>query len=187
MKKAGCLDKSQRFCFFISTGRAYFSELIIITIWRLHARAGFRKEVGKMKSDRFIFRLFFLLAGLVLMLPMSSSGAAYPVAVTDASQHKLFFPQKPQRVVCLVPYITEMLTAGIRSGTEVLVGLIQQDLTLNSGLGLRKKNEGDGSQSGGDKGFLLGTAYQLKDGRVIYVPNELNEELMDGLKSTTRL
>jgi hypothetical protein len=35
---------------------------------------------------------------------------------------------------------------------------------------------------GGDEGFELGTAYQLKDGRVIYIPSELNEEMMDGLK-----
>jgi len=72
------------------------------------------------------------------MLPSSSSGAAYPMAVTDASQHKLFFSQKPQRVVCLVPYITEMLTAFGQG--QVLVGLPRQDLTLNSGL--RKKNVG---------------------------------------------
>ena len=35
---------------------------------------------------------------------------------------------------------------------------------------------------GGDEGFELGTAYQLKDGRVIYIPSELNEEMMDGFK-----
>jgi len=91
-----------------------------------------------MKSGHFIFRLFFLLAGLVLMFPMSSPGAVYPVAVIDAFQHKLSFSQKPQRVVCLVPYITEMLTAFGQE--QMLVGLTHQDLTLSSGL--RKKNVG---------------------------------------------
>lgn len=30
---------------------------------------------------------------------------------------------------------------------------------------------------GGDEGMRLGTAYQLKDGRVIYIPDEMAEEL----------
>ncbi len=29
---------------------------------------------------------------------------------------------------------------------------------------------------GGDEGFELGTAYQLKDGRVIYIPGEKNQK-----------
>ncbi|CCK81594.1 MULTISPECIES: DUF2149 domain-containing protein [Desulfobacula] len=33
---------------------------------------------------------------------------------------------------------------------------------------------------GGDEGFELGTAYQLKDGRVIYIPNGTNQE--EGIK-----
>ena len=32
---------------------------------------------------------------------------------------------------------------------------------------------------GGDEGVKLGTAYQLKDGRVIYIPDELNGDLMN--------
>lgn len=32
---------------------------------------------------------------------------------------------------------------------------------------------------GGDEGVKLGTAYQLKDGRVIYIPDELKEDIMN--------
>jgi|LGVE01.1.fsa_nt_gb hypothetical protein len=35
---------------------------------------------------------------------------------------------------------------------------------------------------GGDEGVKLGTAYQLKDGRVIYIPDELSEGLIDEIK-----
>jgi hypothetical protein len=35
---------------------------------------------------------------------------------------------------------------------------------------------------GGDEGVRLGTAFQLKDGRVIYIPDEMNGQLMGGPK-----
>ena len=77
-------------------------------------------------------------AFVMLMTPVLSWSAPMPIKVTDAAQRQLNFASKPQRVVSLVPYITEML---VRFGQEeVLVGLTRQDLTLNSGL--RKKNVG---------------------------------------------
>ena len=88
-----------------------------------------------MIPDRFIFRLFLLLVGLILLLPMSSSGSDFPMEVTDAAQNKLRILEKPQRVVSLVPYITEMLLAFGQD--RALVGLSSQDLTLRCAL--RKK------------------------------------------------
>lgn len=41
-------------------------------------------------------------------------------------------PQKPRRVVCLVPYVTEMLVAFGQQ--DLIVGLSEQDLVLNRGL-----------------------------------------------------
>ena len=35
---------------------------------------------------------------------------------------------------------------------------------------------------GGDEGMKLGTAYQLKDGRVIYIPDELSQGIEDEIK-----
>lgn len=36
-----------------------------------------------------------------------------------------------------------------------------------------------GKKIGGDEGVRLGTAYQLKNGRVIYVPEEISKEMID--------
>lgn len=91
-----------------------------------------------MSSDFFIFRIRFFLVGLILLLPMPSLGATFPITVTDAFQNKLYVEKKPQRVVSLVPYITEMLVAFGKG--QAIVGLTRQDLTLNCGL--RKKNVG---------------------------------------------
>jgi iron complex transport system substrate-binding protein len=91
-----------------------------------------------MKLCRFIFRLSFLFVGWILTLPMSSAGAEFPMVVKDSYQNKLHIQRKPQQVVCLAPYITEMLLAFGQD--QVLVGLTRQDLTFNRAL--RKKNVG---------------------------------------------
>ncbi|RZB36577.1 MAG: hypothetical protein SRB2_02073 [Desulfobacteraceae bacterium Eth-SRB2] len=91
-----------------------------------------------MNLDFFIFRIRFFLVGLILLLPIPSFGATFPITVTDAFQNKLYVENKPQRVVSMVPYITEMLVAFGQGQT--IVGLTRQDLTLNCSL--RKKNVG---------------------------------------------
>lgn len=37
-------------------------------------------------------------------------------------------------------------------------------------------------KAGGEEGLKLGTAYQLKDGRVIYIPEDMAEGLADEIK-----
>lgn len=91
-----------------------------------------------MTPDRFRSRLCFSLAALILMAPMSSAVAEFPMVVTDSCRNKLHIHAKPQRVVSLVPYITEMLLVFGRNQT--IVGLTRQDLTLHSAV--RKKNVG---------------------------------------------
>jgi adenosylcobinamide amidohydrolase/ABC-type Fe3+-hydroxamate transport system substrate-binding protein len=91
-----------------------------------------------MKLGRFIFKLCFFLAALILTQPMSSLGTVFPMSVTDAYQNKLRILEKPQRVVSLVPYITEMLLAFGQD--QALVGLTRQDLNLHRAI--RKKNLG---------------------------------------------
>ena len=60
------------------------------------------------------------------------------MALTDSCQNRVHISEKPQRVVSLVPYISEML---LTFGQEkVLVGLTRPDLILHSGI--RKKNVG---------------------------------------------
>ena len=77
-----------------------------------------------MKLGRFIFKLCFFLAALILTQPMSSLGTVFPMSVTDAYQNKLRILEKPQRVVSLVPYITEMLLAFGQD--QALVGVTRQ-------------------------------------------------------------
>lgn len=92
-----------------------------------------------MKSFRlYMAAALFFTGCLVLTLPVPSAGAAFPMAVTDASQHTLRFSEKPQQVVSLVPYITEMLL--VFGQDQSLSGLTRQDLTLYSAV--RKKNVG---------------------------------------------
>ena len=91
-----------------------------------------------MRKDYFIFRLWFVLIALILMLPTSSWGAVFPVEVSDSHQNRLHISEKPKRVVSLAPYITEMLLA--LDQEKALVGLTREDLMLNSSL--RKKNVG---------------------------------------------
>ncbi|CCK81590.1 adenosylcobinamide amidohydrolase [Desulfobacula toluolica] len=81
-----------------------------------------------MRSDNRRLSLCFFLTGLILMLPLPCSGGAFPLTVTDSAQNKLIIQKKPRRVVCLVPYITEMIGAFGRE--QVLVGLTRQDLVL---------------------------------------------------------
>lgn len=91
-----------------------------------------------MKSYRCIFELSLFLAGLGLMMPVFSVGAVLPMTVQDASKNQVHFSTRPQRVVCLAPYITEMLAAFGRD--QAIVGLTRYDSVLNSGL--RKKTVG---------------------------------------------
>ena len=91
-----------------------------------------------MRKEHFVFRLWFVVVALVLMLPASSRGAPFPIEVTDSSEKMLHISEKPRRVVSLAPYVSEMLLAFGRE--KVLVGLTRQDLILNSAL--RKKNVG---------------------------------------------
>ena len=86
-----------------------------------------------------VIKIIFLLAGLLLLAPVVSPAAVFPLWETDAVGSKVSFSTKPRRVVCLAPYITEMLPAFGRE--SVLVGLTRQDLILNSGL--RVVNVGD--------------------------------------------
>ena len=72
------------------------------------------------------------------MLPTWSRGAVFPIEVFDFRHNRLRISEKPQRVVSLAPYISEMLLALGRE--KILVGLTRQDLTLNSAL--RKMNVG---------------------------------------------
>lgn len=81
-----------------------------------------------MRSDVFVLRFLFFLAGLFLMPPVPCSGGTFPLTVTDAAQHTLTITAKPRRVVCLVPYVTEML--GAFGQEQTLVGLTRQDLIL---------------------------------------------------------
>lgn len=87
-------------------------------------------------SSRLSFFPAFLLVLALLSGP--SSGATFPMKVADTLQHTVTLPATPQRVVCLAPYITEMLVAFGRE--TVLVGVTRQDLILNRAL--RTKNLG---------------------------------------------
>ena len=91
-----------------------------------------------MITVRPFFAWFVLLTALVLMPLPPASGADFPVTVTDARRQQVRFAAPPQRVVSLVPYVTEMLLA---FGQErVLVGVTRQDLTLKNAL--RKRSVG---------------------------------------------
>jgi ABC-type Fe3+-hydroxamate transport system substrate-binding protein/adenosylcobinamide amidohydrolase len=48
-------------------------------------------------------------AGVIILLLVVSKAWSYPVQFTDDSGHSIAIEQSPQRVVCLVPSITEML------------------------------------------------------------------------------
>ncbi|WP_319524922.1 adenosylcobinamide amidohydrolase [uncultured Desulfosarcina sp.] len=77
-------------------------------------------------------------ACLAAMFPAPASGAGFPLSITDATQRQVLFSASPQRVVCLAPYITDMLS---EFGQErILVGLTREDLLSHSAL--RKSNIG---------------------------------------------
>ncbi len=86
-----------------------------------------------------VLKVIFILAGLLLLMTAASPAAVFPFWETDAVGSRVSFTTVPQRVVCLAPYITEMLPAFGRE--SILVGLTRQDLILNSGL--RAVNVGD--------------------------------------------
>ncbi len=92
-----------------------------------------------MRSLRFHLPLLLVPAFcMALMLPASGRGADFPLSLTDALGRRVCFAARPQRVACLAPYVTEMLSRFGRDQT--LVGLTREDLTLNSAL--RKTNIG---------------------------------------------
>lgn len=84
-----------------------------------------------MASIRSIIVLLFLSA-LTLAPPAVASDTTFPLAVTDALQRQVVFSAPPQRVVSLLPYVTEMLLAFDQE--PVLVGVTRHDVTLNSAL-----------------------------------------------------
>lgn len=71
-------------------------------------------------------------------MPIPSFGTTFPITVTDAFQNRMHVAKKPQRVVSLVPYISEMIVSFGQG--HVLAGLTRQDLILNCGI--QKKNVG---------------------------------------------
>ena len=73
-----------------------------------------------------------------MVLPSLGQGAPLPLTVTDASQRQVHFENRPRRVVCLAPYITDMLVAFGQA--QVLVGMPREDLLSHSAL--RKTNIG---------------------------------------------
>ncbi len=73
-----------------------------------------------------------------MLLPVMGWAADFPMTLTDASQQTRHFSEKPQRVVCLVPAITEMIVAF--GEADSIFGLTRQDLLIHSGL--RKQNVG---------------------------------------------
>lgn len=85
-----------------------------------------------------VIRYLWLAAVVALAFPGDESAAGFPLEMTDTSQQSHTFRQKPHNVICLAPYITEML---VKFGqADAIVGLTRQDLILNAGL--RKKNMG---------------------------------------------
>lgn len=84
-------------------------------------------------------RSFFMwLAVTALLVSMPGAAAcktAFSVTVTDSTGQAVRFAAPPRRVVCLVPYVTEMVLAFGRE--EVLAGVTRQDLTLKSALRIK--------------------------------------------------
>ena len=91
-----------------------------------------------MRFDRLMQGLWAFLAGILLTLPVADLNADFPMIVTDGDQNELRMAEKPRRVVCLTPYITEMLLA--LGQEKVIVGLTRQDLILNPSI--RKQHVG---------------------------------------------
>ncbi len=69
---------------------------------------------------------------LLALMPALVQAAGFPLSVTDTAQRRVHFAEPPRRVVCLAPYLTEMIVGFGREAT--LVGLTREDLLLNSGL-----------------------------------------------------
>lgn len=67
-----------------------------------------------------------------MVLPSLGQGAPFPLTVTDAHQRLVHFKDRPRRVVCLAPYITDMLVAFEQA--QALVGLSREDLLTHSAL-----------------------------------------------------
>ena len=78
----------------------------------------------------FMPALFTLAACLTAILPTPVMGEG--LSLTDAMQRQVTFPARPQRVVCLAPYITEMM---VGFGLEhLLAGVSREDLLQHSRL-----------------------------------------------------
>ena len=88
-----------------------------------------------------ILLIFFSCFTLVLpsrCLSDQTIGTRYPLTLTDSAGQQFVFKQKPRKVVCMAPYITEMIVSFGQS--DAMIGLTRQDLLLNAGL--RTKNVG---------------------------------------------
>lgn len=75
-------------------------------------------------------KLFYFL--LVIFSITNSSPASGNTQVTDSAGNKHAFFKRPERVVSLLPYITEMLIELGQSDT--IKGITEQDLDINAGL-----------------------------------------------------
>jgi adenosylcobinamide amidohydrolase/ABC-type Fe3+-hydroxamate transport system substrate-binding protein len=82
-----------------------------------------------MRFRPLISKIYIIFFCLLIFFPGLSSGFEQ-VKITDSAGNRITFSQKPERVVSLLPYITEML---YKFGEgETVKGITRQDLGLNT-------------------------------------------------------
>lgn len=85
-----------------------------------------------MRAHSLFARSLFVLLLLTGPLSQGTQAAEYPLAITDSLGRELTLPSPPQRVICLLSSVTDLLVELDR--TEMLVGLNRQDLLDHSAL-----------------------------------------------------
>ncbi len=85
-----------------------------------------------MRAQYLFARLLFVLLLFTGPLSPGIQAAEYPLVITDSLGRELTLIAPPQRIICLLGSVTEMLVALGR--TETLVGLSRQDLLNHGGL-----------------------------------------------------
>ncbi|MBN1905887.1 MAG: adenosylcobinamide amidohydrolase [Deltaproteobacteria bacterium] len=82
-----------------------------------------------MKFPKHINKSLIIFFCIIFLIPVLSFGSA-PVKITDSAGNNITFSQEPERVVSLLPYITEMLYK-FGEGKSIK-GITKQDLALNT-------------------------------------------------------